>query len=680
MRKRKLGRCWVFIVGLLSTLASGTGLATAEPVPEATLEAIVVTAQKPTRTEETGDVDLDASPSFYSLITREEFEGKLESLAEVIEKETGVQVRQTGGTGSFATVSLRGSSSDQVMVYLDGILLNAAAGGGVDLSTISLSDVESIEIFRGVTPINFGRSSIGGVINIRTLRSQKELHGSVTGSHASFNTWQGSGFVNHKPGKWDYLVSAEYQTSDNDFTFVNDRGTTWNLRDDRVQKRRNAQYAENSFLGKLGYDLSNNTRLDFMDQWFSSDQGLPSWNNSSRATTSYGNTRNISSLKLTANDLGPLNLNTSSFFDYTYQVEDYNDAEGQVGLGKQHNHYTTNRFGGHSVVDWHTDWNTLTGMVDAQRETYDPEDLLNPKNRMRESSRNSLSVGLQDALRLSQEKLIITPALRYTFTEDERAGGVDSWGMRRKAATVTDGAWNPQLGIKYHMYENLTIKTNLAQYVREPSFFELFGDRGFLVGNPDLKPEKGTNFDIGFELRFKGTDPGIQNVTLGFAYFHNRVDDLITRVYDARGIGRSVNISSSLIRGAEGSMKIEFLKHFRFIGNATWQDPLQESQINAFNNKILPGRFQEAYLARMEAFYGPVKVYGEYLAELGVFYDAANLLAATPKGLFNCGASVLLWSFTVSLDLKNIGDAQYEDFNGYPMPGKSASITVQYKF
>lgn len=121
-----------------------------------------------------------------------------------------------------------------------------------------------------------------------------------------------------------------------------------------------------------------------MDQWFSSDQGLPSWNNSSRATTSYGNTRNISSLKLTANDLGPLNLNTSSFFDYTYQVEDYNDAEGQVGLGKQHNHYTTNRFGGHSVVDWHTDWNTLTGMVDAQRETYDPEDLLNPKNRMRE--------------------------------------------------------------------------------------------------------------------------------------------------------------------------------------------------------------------------------------------------------------------------------------------------------
>ena len=46
---------------------------------------------------------------------------------------------------------------------------------GVDLSNISLSDVESIEIYRGISPANFGKASIGGVVNIKTLRSMYHL-------------------------------------------------------------------------------------------------------------------------------------------------------------------------------------------------------------------------------------------------------------------------------------------------------------------------------------------------------------------------------------------------------------------------------------------------------------------------------------------------------------------------
>lgn len=644
------------------------------------MDAVVVTAQKRERSQETGDVNLEATPSFYSLITREEFEGKMESLAEVIEKEAGVQVRQSGGPGSFSTVSLRGSTSDQVLVFLDGILLNDASGGGVDLSTISLSDVDSIEIYRGVTPAAFGKSSIGGVVNIRTLRCRNGIHGNVSAGYGSFDTWKTSGLVNHKPGKWDYLVSADYLKSENDFKFLNDKGTDWNPDDDRMEKRHNAQFHESNVLGKMGYDLTEKTRVEFMDHWFSKKQGLPTWNNSELAKTSFETDRNIATLKLTANDVGPYHFNTSTFLDYARKVEEYDDSEGQVGLGKQLNRYTTDRFGGHGIIDWHSGWNTLSLMLDAQRETYAPEDLLNPDNHINESSRDSFSVGLQDTLYLFQEKVIVTPAVRYTRIHDERKSAVDMWGRGQKGTTEDEGFWNPQLGVKYRVLETLTLKTNIGRYVREPSFFELFGDRGFHTANPDLKAEEGTNFDVGFESRWVGPNEWLKNVTLSAAYFHNTVDDLITRVYDARGIGRSVNISSSLIQGVETSVKIDLLKHFRLIGNATWQDPVQENEIEVFDGKILPGRFQESYLGRLEAFYGPVKVYGEYVTEKGLFYDTANLLKAEDKREINLGASFLFRSFTVSLEARNVGDEQFEDFNGYPMPGRSGYLTVQYKF
>lgn len=646
----------------------------------ATLDAIVVTAQKPERSQETGDVNLDATPSFYSLITREEFEGKVESLAEVIEKEAGVQVRQAGGLGSFSTVSLRGSTSDQVLVFLDGILLNDASGGGVDLSTISLSDVESIEIYKGTTPAVFGRSSIGGAVNIRTLRSQKGIHGNLSAGYGSFDTWKVSGLLNHKPGKWDYLISADYLKSDNDFAFLNDKGTDWNPDDDRVEKRHNAQFHENNILAKTGYDLTEQVRVDFMDQWFSKEQGLPTWNNSELARTSFKTDRNIATLKLTANDLSPYHFNTSTFLDYTHKVEEYDDSEGQVGLGKQFNRYTTDRYGGHFVGDWHTAWNSLSLMLDAQRETYAPEDLLKPDNQIGESLRDSFSIGMQDTLYLFHEKVIVIPAFRYTHIHDERRSAVDMWGRSEKGSTEYISSWNPQLGVKYRPLEILTLKANIGRYLREPSFFELFGDRGFFVGNDDLKPEKGTNFDAGFEIRWGGLNDWLKDINVSAAYFHNTVDDLITRVYDARGIGKSVNISRSVIEGVEMSFKVDFLKHFRLIGNATWQDPVQENEIEAFDGKILPGRFQESYLARFEAFHGPFKVYAEYLNEKGLYYDSANLLEAKDKREINVGASVAYRSLTVTVEVKNVGDEQYEDFNGYPMPGRSGYLMVQYKF
>ena len=116
------------------------------------------------------------------------------------------------------------------------------------------------------------------------------------------------------------------------------------------------------------------------------------------------------------------------------------------------------------------------------------------------------------------------------------------------------------------------------------------------------------------------------------------------------------------------------------MGNATWQDPVNKSQIKAFDGNILPGRFQNAYLGRLEARYAGVKVFGEYVRETGMYYDSANLLPAKDKNEVNGGISWLFHSFLFSLEGRNLTNEQYEDFNGYPMPGRAFYFTVGYRY
>ena len=644
-----------------------------------TLGTVVVTAAPEQPDFQTGDVDLEETTGFVTVIERDAFEGKMEDLAEVLQNEAGVQVRQSGGLGSFSTVSLRGSSSDQVMVFVDGVLLNDASGGGVDLSSIALSDVAAIEVYRGVTPINFNKASIGGVVNIRTLRAKEGLNASATLGYGSFNTRQASGFVNHKPGKWDYLVSASYLASDNNFEYLYDNHTEYNPNDDKWVKRNNAQFDQENVLAKVGYDFTDDLRINLLNQWFSKDQGLPTWNNSDKADASLQTERNITALSFTANDVGPFNFNTRTSIDYSYKDELYNDSHDTIGLGCQKSRYITKRYGGDFFLEWLTEMNAVSFMVDYHQETYDSEDLLTRKNPSK-STRDTLSLGLQDSVLLFQDSLIITPALRYTHLQDDLQSATNMFGTPLEGEERNKNYISPQIGIKYSPLNWLNLRSNLAKYVREPSFFELFGDRGSIVGNSDLKAEEGVNFDAGFELRYPTKIWWLEYVSFNSAYFGSNVDDLITFVYDSREIGKAQNISRAEIRGVESEFRIDFLKYFRLVGNATWQDPVNKSQVKAFNGKKLPGRFETSYLGRIEARYAGVKVYGEYVRETGMYYDSANLLPAKDKNEINSGISWLFHSFLFSLEGRNLTNEQYEDFNSCPMPGRAFYFTVGYRY
>lgn len=155
---------------------------TAPRGPVETLPEINVVANAaPTPTSETG--------SSVTVITGEQLQRTQRRTApEALQTVPGLHVVQSGGPGGIASAFMRGTNSNHVKVFIDGVDASdpSSATGAVDLSKILTSDIERIEILRGPQGGLYGSDSIGGVIAISTKRGQGRPKVSLTSEAGSF--------------------------------------------------------------------------------------------------------------------------------------------------------------------------------------------------------------------------------------------------------------------------------------------------------------------------------------------------------------------------------------------------------------------------------------------------------------------------------------------------------------
>lgn len=147
------------------------------------LDEVVVTATRTPQARQNviGDV---------TIIDREEIERMgAGSITDVLRQQPGVQIVTTGGAGTEASVFLRGTSSEQTVVLVDGLRMNSATLGGTSFENIPLGQIEKIEILRGPASSLYGADAIGGVIQIFTRKSlsDKPLVNAAVGL-GSYNT------------------------------------------------------------------------------------------------------------------------------------------------------------------------------------------------------------------------------------------------------------------------------------------------------------------------------------------------------------------------------------------------------------------------------------------------------------------------------------------------------------
>jgi len=131
-------------------------------------EEIIVSASRLERS-------LKTTPRSVSVITAEEIRSSTAStVVELLRREAGVNLQTFFSSDKFATLDLRGmgaTASSNVLVLVDGVRLNTDDLAGPDLATISLSQIERVEIVRGGNSVRYGNGAVGGVINLITKRS-----------------------------------------------------------------------------------------------------------------------------------------------------------------------------------------------------------------------------------------------------------------------------------------------------------------------------------------------------------------------------------------------------------------------------------------------------------------------------------------------------------------------------
>lgn len=233
---------------LFFTLGS---LSAAEPQKPVELTERVVTATK-TETERW------RTASTVTVIDRKKIEqDQLTLLPDALRQVPGLTIADRGTPGSVNGLFLRGTNSDQTLVVIDGRPIPANLAGLYNIETMSLDNVERIEVLRGPAASLYGGKTLGGVINIITRRGRglKKAENTLSWEGGSFGTSRESLGTRGAHGIYDWSLDLSRQ--------------------DTQGYRINSQMQLNNVAGNFGIQLADTLRFDLDLRYYNADVGVP---------------------------------------------------------------------------------------------------------------------------------------------------------------------------------------------------------------------------------------------------------------------------------------------------------------------------------------------------------------------------------------------------------------------
>jgi outer membrane receptor protein involved in Fe transport len=460
------------------------------------------------------------------------------TLSDLLNKETGLSVVKDGPWAT--TINVRGLSKQNIVYLIDGNRIETSTNIAAGLSLMDMNDLESIEIVKGGLSSLYGTGATGGVINIISKEAKFNDHTYVSSQFISgFNSVNNgySNYLNMKAGNynWSAKVTGSFRKVDD--TQI-PSGTL-----------ENSSFQDESLNASLKYVPIDNLQLNFDYQKFSAyDVGIPGgtpFPKSAMAKYKYANRELFS---------GSLQLNNISNKFLKASIKYYHQVIGRSVEIKPNAMVTANPRADHTTngLSFQSDWylskqNYLIVGIDVWERQYEgmrkvtnlAKDIISVDKPIPNSKFRSLGMFAKDDINLFNNSLNISLSGRYDFiniTNQETKNpvyiinaGIRNDNVRNDLASFeaydeTNKSVSGGFGAVYKFTNEYDIVLNLGYNFRSPSLEERYQyiDLGGIVylGNPELKPEEGLFFDLGFRI-WK------DNLNIRFNTFLNSFSNLV---------------------------------------------------------------------------------------------------------------------------------------------------------
>lgn len=605
----------------LSVSAAFSPLSFAQTASDHSLQPVLVTASR--TAQKAGDVLAD-----NVVITAEEIaESGQTTLIDLLQTKRGVEIKRNGGAGNSADVYLRGANGKQTILLIDGVRSVSSTSGTPTWSTIPLAQIDRIEIVMGPLSAMYGADAVSGVIQIFTKKGDGPPRVSLSAGAGTYGEQvvtagvYGSTEGDHKVR---YAINATHEKADG-FSSANSKLTSYNPDKDG--------YTKKSVSGQFSLELSKGNEIGAS---FLNSQNEGQYDN---GTVSKYDTHTLSYVDVySIYSKNQITSNWTSFLQASrsYNKEgDYKSAVPAQANSKQ------------DQFTWQNDFKIGHDLLQVLLERRE-ESVFSSTQTVLNRSRSTDSLAL--AYQMNKGAHLASASVRY---DDSSAYGSNVTGS---------------LGYGYRFSKAWRLSGSYGTSFRAPTYNELYFSN---FGNPDAKPEKGKNAEIGLYF-----DDGKSDFSL--AYYHNKITDLLvlTSPCSPAITGSCVhNVNKALLSGVSMGAGTK-LGNFRLFSTLDLQDPRDET-----NDKLLERR------AKYHGSLGVSHKLGAMTSGADVVFsgyrydDTSNKTRLGGYALLNLHATYDLnndWQLFGRWN--NALDKNYEVARGYNTPGSNVFVGVRYGF
>ena len=563
--------------------------------------------------------------------------------SELISSAPGVLSQDRGGLLQSRTLSLRGASSNGVLVLLDGVPLNGA-GGAVDLARIPLAIVDRFEVLRGGAGARYGGGALGGVVNVVTRRpgSGGIVSGGMT--YGSFGTGiahlSGTGALLGGHG----LVVLHGARSKGDFGYLFDDRPSLEGNPLVRRVRENNDVLTGGAMLRFRRDVGAKTELDATAELSLDDRGLAGTSQNPTPGARSSAQRMMANVRLLRTiELGELSARAWARRDAShFKGSSFGAGLPQTELSAGAEANASRLFGSHG----------LSGSLSVG---FDGLESTAPQLPSADPRWFKASAMVADELLLADGVVTVMPSVRVDF-----------------AGPFT--TFSPKLGAAWSLPAGFQLRANVGQAHRAPSFLELYVMQGNLLPNPELRPERALYADLTIAREGEWSSFAVTG-------FHSLYEDLIAYEYYPPLLARPFNFNTARVQGLEVEAKARPNEYVsaELAYTLTLSSNLRDDP--RYFGKDLPYRPRHRVVGRVNGGLQWVRARAEVDLQSEQTVNRTGTIALPARAYVNVGITATVWKaprISAAFDVKNVLDTQSSDFDGYPLPGRAAYLTLSF--